>query len=759
MDTAPRFLLALLLVMTCVMACKTDPPPAPPAEPSVKAPLAKPTPEKAVDAGVEAKPEPKPVEVSADMRKLLAHEHARYVGGDDGLGAFVTHEDPKVRARAALALGRIGLADSVSPLLVLMDDDDPAVRADAAFGAAILQVALADDEKSSTDLRDGIRRAWKKEREDRKDPKVREAIAWALRRFGGEKSEGIVDLLRDAFHDGDPEVTATAMESFALLSRYSPKTPGAADEGFVRSIRLRAADTNPATRKAATYALMRMKIKDAIPDFKQALEKQRPDDERAMAIRALTALEAWEVGLMRDLLMPPPEPSMDNLEPVDYRGDIWTRIHAVNHLLAAKTEPALTVIEEWMNKEILPQLRDHGTGLDAPLFHAILAVANGLPKFEQKDRAKALLDTFYMASSRGGSLRREKASRGEDLGAAILHCASAAALDKLDGKVSRTTDCAAGLEAVYPATRRQVHLLNTQVGLAKKPVDKVRVLAKAYTGDTPMAVKVAIMVQAAQLFDGEGGPGLVKALGTKALNETDPVLRSYGVKLAARDGVLLGLLAQGAQKEPGENLDVVLEALDACKKHKPKGAAQAVKPWTGNPNHAVRARARGVLEELDPAASPIPWKPTIAEPRGVPGPPVKAVVRTTRGNIELELWPEHAPATVESFVSLARKGEFNGLTFHRVIAGFVSQGGDPRGDGHGGPGYTIPAEWTRLPYDAGTLGMAHAGKDTGGCQFFLTHRPHPHLDGGYTVFGRVTKGLDGVHTLQQGDIIRGIDIR
>ena len=228
--------------------------------------------------------------------------------------------------------------------------------------------------------------------------------------------------------------------------------------------------------------------------------------------------------------------------------------------------------------------------------------------------------------------------------------------------------------------------------------------------------------------------------------------------MAARGPALLALLAKGATEAPGDNLDVVLEALDAVKKHKPEGGAAAVRPWTANPDHATRARARSTLFALDPAAQPLPYEPALGAPRGEPGPSVKVVLRTTRGDIELELWPEAAPATVASFLALAREGFFNNLTFHRVIAGFVSQGGDPRGDGNGGPGYTLPSEWTRLPYEAGTLGMAHAGKDTGGCQFFIAHRRHPHLDGGYTVFGRVTKGLEGVQAMQQGDVIRGVDL-
>ena len=121
--------------------------------------------------------------------------------------------------------------------------------------------------------------------------------------------------------------------------------------------------------------------------------------------------------------------------------------------------------------------------------------------------------------------------------------------------------------------------------------------------------------------------------------------------------------------------------------------------------------------------------------------------------IRLELYPADAPKTVENFVTLAKKGFYNNLSFHRVVPDFVAQGGDPRGDGEGGPGYSIRCEMTRRPYRRAVLGMALSGKDTGGSQFFFTHSPQPHLDGRYTAFGEVTRGLDVVDRLLEGDIL------
>ena len=127
--------------------------------------------------------------------------------------------------------------------------------------------------------------------------------------------------------------------------------------------------------------------------------------------------------------------------------------------------------------------------------------------------------------------------------------------------------------------------------------------------------------------------------------------------------------------------------------------------------------------------------------------------------IQIELAVIDAPLTVENFVTLARKGYFNGLSFHRVVPDFVIQDGDPRGDGEGGPGYTIRDELNELPYVRGTVGMAlDPWPDTGGSQYFITHSPQPHLDAKYTVFGRVIAGMDVVDKIQQWDVIRAVRI-
>jgi len=128
--------------------------------------------------------------------------------------------------------------------------------------------------------------------------------------------------------------------------------------------------------------------------------------------------------------------------------------------------------------------------------------------------------------------------------------------------------------------------------------------------------------------------------------------------------------------------------------------------------------------------------------------------RTNKGDFEIVLFPSKAPVTVANFLNLINSGFYNGVYFHRVVPGFVCQTGDPRGDGWGNPGYTIPCEYNDTFYDRGVVGMAHAGKDTGGSQFFITHMPQPHLNGRHTAFGKVISGMNVVDRLQIFDQIR-----
>jgi len=254
------------------------------------------------------------------------------------------------------------------------------------------------------------------------------------------------------------------------------------------------------------------------------------------------------------------------------------------------------------------------------------------------------------------------------------------------------------------------------------------------------------------------------------LKESDVVVRATAAELlgkaplnATNTHALEAALRVALQDR--ESNDAALAIIDALAEQKDRNANQAIKLALESSDYLVRRKA---IESLKAASagdfstrlgSPSTGSPT-AYTRAISriGKRVLAVVATSRGSFTIEFLPEDAPLTVDNFVQLAKRGYFNGIVFHRVVPNFVVQDGDPRGDGNGGPGYQIRCEINEVPYDRGAVGMALSGKDTGGSQWFITHAPQPHLDGGYTVFGRVTAGMDVVDQIARGDVIRSITI-
>ncbi|MCK4262638.1 MAG: peptidylprolyl isomerase [Dehalococcoidia bacterium] len=135
-----------------------------------------------------------------------------------------------------------------------------------------------------------------------------------------------------------------------------------------------------------------------------------------------------------------------------------------------------------------------------------------------------------------------------------------------------------------------------------------------------------------------------------------------------------------------------------------------------------------------------------------------ATIQTEKGNLVLELFGRDVPATVNNFVFLAGEGFYDGTIFHRVVPGFVAQGGDPTGTGTGNPGYFFPDEFTEHTHVAGALSMANSGPDTNGCQFFITYAAQHHLDGKHSVFGQLVEGMDVLEQLEESDTILRIAI-
>ena len=183
-------------------------------------------------------------------------------------------------------------------------------------------------------------------------------------------------------------------------------------------------------------------------------------------------------------------------------------------------------------------------------------------------------------------------------------------------------------------------------------------------------------------------------------------------------------------------LDVLYAAgtLDRPGRSATRGLARWLAHPTLRPESVRLAAIAGAPRTSPPHASRV--LPDLAEALRIRS----ARVHTTEGELRIDLDAEDTPYTVWNFARLAEKGFYDGLAFHRVVPGFVAQGGDPRGDGSGGPGFAIPDELTARSYVAGTVGMALSGPDTGGSQWFVTLDDHPHLDGGYTAFGALTAG-------------------
>ncbi|HEU5460081.1 MAG TPA: peptidylprolyl isomerase, partial [Pyrinomonadaceae bacterium] len=226
------------------------------------------------------------------------------------------------------------------------------------------------------------------------------------------------------------------------------------------------------------------------------------------------------------------------------------------------------------------------------------------------------------------------------------------------------------------------------------------------------------------------------------------------------------LAAAWPQAANNASNDAALAILGALAQQKTTAANEHIKAGLKSGDILVRRRAAELLKangagDFTSQIGTVQTRNTDADytrALGRIGRNPRAVVTTTKGSFTIELLPEAAPLTVDNFVQLAQRGYFRTVTFHRVVPNFVIQGGDPRGDGNGGPGYAIRCEINQLMYDRAALGMALSGKDTGGSQWFVTHAPQPHLDGGYTIFGRVVSGMDVVDRIVRGDVIQSIVI-
>ncbi|MET0553107.1 MAG: HEAT repeat domain-containing protein, partial [Vicinamibacteria bacterium] len=323
-------------------------------------------------------------------------------------------------------------------------------------------------------------------------------------------------------------------------------------------------------------------------------------------------------------------------------------------------------------------------------------------------------------------------------------------------------------------------------GLDPDPERSVRAAKATALGDAGDEISQGIL--ATMLKDEDAGvlPAVLEAIRKAKGPESEGVLRRHlehadpavrgaaaeGLAALGTAGVTPALQAAWKRSLADTDLEARLSIVDALAAQKDDASVAALKDVAGNdPARVVRARASAALQArgqeavwpgfepasrtaLDYRLAMAPYEPGTGQDLYTP----RAILHTRRGRIEIHLDIVESPLTSASFIELARRGFYNGLPFHRVVPGFVVQGGDPRGDGSGGPGYTLRCEIGQRFYGRGAVGMALAGKDTGGSQFFVAESPQPHLDGGYTIFGWVASGMEVVDQIRPGDRIERVEI-
>jgi peptidylprolyl isomerase len=627
-------------------------------------------------------------------------------------GALIEHleaEAPAVRARAAFALASTQDTAAVPALLDRLRDGVPTVRTDAAFALAQMPPEHVPADRLLETLR------------YERDVTMQRLLIDALGRTGDAAS------LRALLNLGLPD-TRDADVALAL-ARYGMRGVGDSTAAAWLAAHLTAADAW--TRRNAAYALGRadtlaLQLPDQAAPLRTALDDIERGDPAAMhLIRALAT-----VGDSADV---------DRLAPWLRTGTDWrTRVdaaRALGRLPATETARAALV---------------NALGDDHPLV--------------ARTAAKTLAGTDWTDGTRTG--------------------------------VSVWIDA-------HPDRWRVVAPLLAGLARNDRPRRALRTVERWRTERPPVAYAAALpalapldtaradtlLVEALRSDDRRVAAAAVRALGARwervrpgragfffrhladAVRQGDPALLYHGAPLltdslfVARGAADTLAAAYRSLSTPAdlEGMTAVLAALGAIGG---RTAESPLREALGHPHHAVRrAAAAGLSTATDtsvtPDPRPLPDTPSIdwAHLQDL-GPHPRLALETTRGPVVVELDAEQAPQTVQAITRFAREGRYDGVPFHRVVPNFVVQGGDfARRDGFGGPGFFLRTEITRLGHRRGTLGMASAGRDTEGSQFFVPHSMQPHLDGGYTAFGRVVEGMGTVDRLRAYDTIETATVR
>ena len=616
--------------------------------------------------------------------------------------ALVNDTDPTVRRRSALAIGRIGDAEGVPALAAALKDADPEVRASAAFALGLLGsgAAVPPLQAALQDL----------------ELSVRSRAVEGLGLIGDKASApSIADAAANcheplAAAQPDDEAAPTPEAEFCRLALVALVRTGQYDQ--LARVALDAQGAPVSRWWPVAFALQRIGDKRAAPAL-LTLASTQSVLTPAFALRGLAAAgDRSAASIARDVATRPSADSRLRIAAIRALGQIGgdTAFPVLLGLARARTSPNIA----------LEAVTAIGALGDARAFDALLdLLTDPWPAMRA-----AALSSAARVSPEGFLLVASGLPADPDWSVRVALAEAFATLppDQVRNEIIELThDSDARVRG--PALRALAKVgapdLSARLFEALDADDfVVRSAAAELVGDTKPA----------------GGVEHLTAAYTRGVGDA-----AYGARAAA-----LGALAKYGTSEARQVLHRALED----------------KAWP------VRWRAAELLRGLGEAAAapsrpaPLRQPADYFESAGLLHPSFSphAYLETKKGTIEIELDLVDAPVTSQSFIDLARLGFFNGLKIHRVVPNFVVQAGDPRGDGEGGPGYALMDELSAKPYVRGTVGMALDWRDTGGSQFFITLSPQPHLDGKYTVFGRVVHGDDVLDQLAQWDVIDRVRI-
>jgi cyclophilin family peptidyl-prolyl cis-trans isomerase/HEAT repeat protein len=658
------------------------------------------------------------------VARIAGWEQHRSLGAGT-LGAWANDptKPPAVRARALLALARLQDADTAPVVVAACADPDAAARAMAAFAAGELGLAwdgLPDAVR--TTLADAVLSAEAHE----PDAAARTEQLTALGRL---RTPSAMDRLVQRL-SAAPEVAEPAVLALGVAARAKAPWPEAATP--LLTSRLQAHEPE-GLRWAAAYALGFAPGSESRTALLSALK----DD--SSEVRAVAAKGLAERGTPSDA---------QALEPLLLDASANTAAEAVRTLAKLATRcqstalcPPLQVLAELSAAVDTAAHGDIRHG--APLLVALAQA--GLPETGQPllRALRARLKADFPSAQKGAQA---------DL--AWLDCRLAAAVDRSTGLLLETLSCGDGL---VPEPRR------VRLGLSE--VAQAKALGAAFDREAAQrflrSPDATVQVAAVNLVGASHHPEAAADV-RGYVSQKDAVLSAAAASALAElgdtaSGPEVLKRAEAATLEP-EEADAWADALVALK---PTGAEALLRRWLSSRHPHMRHAAEHALTTLE--GKPVRTKGPLPEetqtwPQAEPVPEdVTWRLPTARGLVVIKPAFAAAPETVAQLTRLARAGYFQGLTFHRVVPDFVVQGGDPRGDGEGGPGFTLPCEVSPLRYRRGTVGMALSGKDTGGSQIFVALSPQPHLEGRYTIVGEVLSGMEALDAVLEGDSLGTVD--